>query len=141
MQARCFDRGFFAFFWQTMGVHDYFQYAEQTDLQYYLILRAMQRRNILERTLVLILSDHGLRYGPFVNSFQGMRETSLPTLVAIYPRWLAKRFPLAVENLRANLLPPFCGKLKKTTSRNSHTEKHSGHGATKRKKKTRMKIE
>jgi len=102
MQARCFDRGFFAFFWQTMGVHDYFQYAEQTDLQYYLILRAMQRRNILERTLVLILSDHGLRYGPFVNSFQGMRETSLPTLVAIYPRWLAKRFPLAVENLRAN---------------------------------------
>ncbi|XP_037711846.1 uncharacterized protein LOC119548585 [Drosophila subpulchrella] len=102
MQARSFDRGFFAFFWQTMGVHDYFQYGEQTDLQYYLILRALHRRNILERTLVLILSDHGLRYGPFVSSFQGMREASLPTMVAIYPRWLAKRFPLAVENLRAN---------------------------------------
>ncbi|XP_017062118.1 uncharacterized protein LOC108102026 [Drosophila ficusphila] len=102
MQARSRDRGFFAFFWQTMGVHDYFQYGEQTDLQYYLILRALHRRKILERTLVLILSDHGLRFGRYVNTFQGMRETSLPTMVAIYPRWLEEKFPLAVANLRTN---------------------------------------
>uniref|UniRef100_A0A6P4E1B1 Uncharacterized protein LOC108037031 n=1 Tax=Drosophila rhopaloa TaxID=1041015 RepID=A0A6P4E1B1_DRORH len=102
MEARCFDSGFFALFWQTMGVHDYFQYGEQTDLQYYLILRALERRKILERTLVLLLSDHGLRFGPFVKTFQGMRETSLPTMVAIYPRWLEHRFPLAVANLRTN---------------------------------------
>ncbi|KAH8363160.1 hypothetical protein KR084_006055 [Drosophila pseudotakahashii] len=102
LQARCWDRGFFAFFWQTMGVHDYFQYAEQTDLQYYFILRALRSRKILERTFVVLLSDHGLRYGSFANTFQGMREISLPTMVAIYPRWLEKRFPLAVKNLRAN---------------------------------------
>ncbi|KAI8044368.1 uncharacterized protein LOC128252851 [Drosophila gunungcola] len=102
MQARCWDRGFFAFFWQTMGVHDYFQYGEQTDLQYYLLLKALQRRKILERSLVLLLSDHGLRFGPFVKTFQGMRETSLPTMVAIYPQWLDRRFPLAVANLRTN---------------------------------------
>ncbi|XP_043652612.1 uncharacterized protein LOC122619632 isoform X1 [Drosophila teissieri] len=102
MQARSYDRGFFAFFWQTMGVHDYFQYGDRVDLQYYLLLRALKRRNILERTLVLILSDHGLRYGPFVDTFQGMRETSLPTMVAIYPRWLSEQYPLALANLQAN---------------------------------------
>ncbi|XP_070073755.1 uncharacterized protein [Drosophila takahashii] len=101
-RARCWDRGFFAFFWQSMGVHDYFQYGEQTDLQYYFILRALRSRKILDRTLVVLLSDHGLRYGSFARTFQGMRESSLPTMVAIYPRWLEERFPLAVKNLRAN---------------------------------------
>ncbi|XP_017083529.2 uncharacterized protein LOC108116250 [Drosophila eugracilis] len=102
MQASCYDRGFFAFFWQTMGVHDYFQYGEKTDLQYYLILKALQNKNILNRTLVVILSDHGLRFGPFVKTFQGMREVSLPMMVAIYPNWLSQQYPLAVENLQAN---------------------------------------
>ncbi|EDX13302.1 uncharacterized protein LOC6728454 [Drosophila simulans] len=102
MQTRMFDRGFFAFFWQTMGVHDYFQYGERADWEYYRIMRALKRRKILERTLVLIVSDHGLRYGPFVDTFQGMRETSLPTMVAIYPRSVMERFPLAFANLEAN---------------------------------------
>lgn len=102
MQARMYDRGFFAFFWQTMGVHDYFQYGERADWEYYRIMRALKRRKILERTLVLIVSDHGLRYGPFVDTFQGMRETSLPIMVAIYPRSLRERFPLAFANLEAN---------------------------------------
>ncbi|KAH8350296.1 hypothetical protein KR067_013518 [Drosophila pandora] len=101
-KQRCLDTGFFAFFWQTQGVHDYFPYALQTDIQYDAILRVLHRFRVLENTLVLLLSDHGLRYGSFAKSLQGMREMSLPTMVAVYPSWLERRFPLAVANLQAN---------------------------------------
>ncbi|KAH8336509.1 hypothetical protein KR074_004694, partial [Drosophila pseudoananassae] len=101
-KQRCLDTGFFAFFWQTQGVHDYFPYALQTDIQYDAILRVLHRYRVLDHTLVLLLSDHGLRYGAFAKTLQGMREISLPTMVAVYPSWLESRFPLAVANLQAN---------------------------------------
>ncbi|KAH8374634.1 hypothetical protein KR200_002278 [Drosophila serrata] len=102
MEARSKDTGFFGFFWQSHGVHDYIWYAEIADVMYEAYLREMYRRQLFSKTFVLLMSDHGLRFGKFSATLQGMREISLPTAIAIYPRWMVRRFPLAIENLKAN---------------------------------------
>ncbi|XP_017023548.1 uncharacterized protein [Drosophila kikkawai] len=102
MEARSQDTGFFGFFWQSHGVHDYFWYAQVADVAYEAYLKELQRHQLFRNTFVLLMSDHGLRFGPFTDTFQGMREISLPTVIAIYPRWMVRRFPLAIKNLKTN---------------------------------------
>ncbi|KAH8294743.1 hypothetical protein KR018_002393 [Drosophila ironensis] len=101
-EERSLDSGFFAFFWQSQGVHDYFWYGLRSDNHYFHILQDLKRQNVLDNTLVLLLSDHGLRFGNFTRTLQGIKEMSLPTLIAIYPKWLQARFPLAIRNLHNN---------------------------------------
>ncbi|KAH8391758.1 hypothetical protein KR215_001940 [Drosophila sulfurigaster] len=92
----------FSFFWQTQGVHDYFNYSPLIDKDYFRLLRLFETENILSSTLVLLMSDHGLRYGDFRTTYQGMLEESQPLLIAIYPEWLATAYPLALANLKKN---------------------------------------
>ncbi|EDW03536.1 GH10450 [Drosophila grimshawi] len=92
----------FSFFWQSQGVHDYFNYAQFLDEEYLNLLRRLETEGILNSTLVLLMSDHGMRYGSFRNTYQGMLEESQPLLIALYPNWLAKAYPFAISNLRLN---------------------------------------
>ncbi|KAH8264264.1 hypothetical protein KR038_005607 [Drosophila bunnanda] len=102
MEARSQDTGFFGFFWQSHGVHDYIWYAKIADVMYEAYLRELYRRQLFRNTFVLLMSDHGMRFGQFSDTLQGMREISLPTAIAIYPRWMVRRFPLAIKNLKTN---------------------------------------
>ncbi|KAH8242814.1 hypothetical protein KR032_002314 [Drosophila birchii] len=102
MEARSQDTGFFGFFWQSYGVHDYFWHAKIADAMYESYLKELYRRQLFRNTFVLLMSDHGLRFGQFAGTLQGMREISLPTAIAIYPRWMVQQFPLAIKNLKVN---------------------------------------
>ncbi|XP_034667594.1 uncharacterized protein LOC117901082 [Drosophila subobscura] len=99
----------FNLFWQTSGVHDYFNYAKTLDGHYVRILRELQEQGIMNHTLILLMSDHGLRFQGtdceghgFTQTFQGMEEMSQPLLIALYPAWMSQRFPLAMGNLQRN---------------------------------------
>ncbi|XP_062141982.1 uncharacterized protein LOC133850038 [Drosophila sulfurigaster albostrigata] len=92
----------FSFFWQSQGVHDYYEYAQFLDKKYQHLIYILKSERILENTFVFLMSDHGLRYGSFRATYQGMLEESQPLLIAIYPKWFAKKFPLAAINLRRN---------------------------------------
>ncbi|SPP83645.1 uncharacterized protein LOC117586510 [Drosophila guanche] len=96
------QRDFFAFMWQTQGVHDYFNYARIADQDYLQLLQQLHQSRILDNTLVLLLSDHGLRFDPFAKTFQGMQEASQPLGIALYPPWLQRHFPFAMRNLHRN---------------------------------------
>ncbi|KAL7739811.1 hypothetical protein ACLKA6_018056 [Drosophila palustris] len=72
------------------------------DKDYVNLLSRLRSSHILNNTLVLLMSDHGLRYGSFRSSYQGMLEESQPLLIAIYPQWLEESYPLAISNLRRN---------------------------------------
>ncbi|XP_017111316.1 uncharacterized protein LOC108135203 [Drosophila elegans] len=101
---------FFSFFWQSQGVEEYYEYASHLDLSYMMLLKSLLDADILNNTLLLLMSDHGLRAGNYRMSFQGMREESQPLLVAIYPEWLKEKYPLAMENLEQNahsLITPY----------------------------------
>ncbi|XP_002051577.2 uncharacterized protein [Drosophila virilis] len=92
----------FSIFWETQGVHDYYNYARVLDERYLCLLQRLHEKSVLENTLVLFMSDHGLRFGSFRRTWQGMYEESLPFLIALYPKWLEKAYPAAISNLRYN---------------------------------------
>ncbi|KAH8262889.1 hypothetical protein KR044_001708 [Drosophila immigrans] len=92
----------FSFFWQSQGVHDYYEYAQFLDQQYELLMYRLKSELVLENTFVFLMSDHGLRYGPFRATYQGMIEESQPLFIAIYPKWFAEKYPTAEMNLRNN---------------------------------------
>ncbi|XP_016963270.1 uncharacterized protein LOC108033448 [Drosophila biarmipes] len=93
---------FFSFFWQSQGVQEYYEYGGHLDLTYMLLLKKLLDANVLNNTLVLLMSAHGLRAGTYRMSFQGMKEESQPLMVAIYPDWLKEKYPLAMENFEKN---------------------------------------
>ncbi|TDG45893.1 hypothetical protein AWZ03_007613 [Drosophila navojoa] len=92
----------FSFFWQSQGVHDYLNYAPLLDEKYLQLFQHLTQNGILNRTLVLLMSDHGMRSSSYSSTYQGMLEESQPLLIAIYPKWLEQAYPLAVSNLRRN---------------------------------------
>eukprot|EP00099_Drosophila_melanogaster_P018940 NP_610127.1 uncharacterized protein Dmel_CG1428 [Drosophila melanogaster] len=101
---------FFSFFWQSQGVQEYYEYAWHLDLSYMMLLKKLLDADILNNTLLFLMSDHGLRAGEYRMSLQGMKEESQPLMVAIYPEWLKRKYPLAVGNLESNahsLITPY----------------------------------
>ncbi|XP_017050458.1 uncharacterized protein LOC108094401 [Drosophila ficusphila] len=104
------DRPFFSFFWQSQGVEEYYEFGQKLDLSYMMLLKKLLDADVLNNTLLFLVSDHGLRAGRYRMGFQGLREESQPLLVALYPEWLKEKYPLAFENLEKNahsLITPF----------------------------------
>ncbi|XP_062121922.1 uncharacterized protein LOC133835812 [Drosophila sulfurigaster albostrigata] len=93
---------FFSFFWSVSLTHDYFNSPTLLDGQLMHNLQLLQETGILNRTLVLLMSDHGMRWGSFRKTYQGMMEERQPLLIALYPAWLKQRYPQAVANLELN---------------------------------------
>ncbi|XP_020809400.1 uncharacterized protein LOC110185065 [Drosophila serrata] len=104
------QRPFFSFFWQSQGVQEYYEFAEQLDQPYMMLLKSLQEADVLNNTIVFLMSDHGLRAGDYRSSFQGMAEESQPFLLAIYPDWLKDKYPQAMGNFESNshsLITPY----------------------------------
>ncbi|XP_068150557.1 uncharacterized protein [Drosophila tropicalis] len=93
---------FFSFFWTATLTHDYFNTPTLLDGQMAIQLRGLKESGVLNKTLVLLMSDHGLRWGSFRKTYQGMMEERQPLLTILYPDWLAERYPEAVANLQIN---------------------------------------
>ncbi|KAH8411863.1 hypothetical protein KR222_000431, partial [Zaprionus bogoriensis] len=92
----------FSMFWQTQGVHDYFNYAQLLDKHYLNFFQRLLYSGILNSTIVILMSDHGLRLSSFRSTYEGMLEESQPLLMAIYPGWMKKFYPQAIANLHTN---------------------------------------
>lgn len=101
---------FFGFFWGTSLTHDYLNVRPQTDVIYENLLQNLGSNNVLNNTVVVFLSDHGIRWGPIRETYQGRVEERLPFVFFLLPEWFEDRYPSAVMNLRRNrrmLTSPF----------------------------------
>ncbi|SPP89537.1 uncharacterized protein LOC117591083 [Drosophila guanche] len=101
---------FFSVFWHSQGVKDYYHYARRLDVDYVKRLKRLLEMDILDNTLVLLMSDYGLRSDKYRLTYNGMREESQPFLLAIYPDWLQAKYVFAMDNLKRNahnLVTPF----------------------------------
>ncbi|KAH8412009.1 hypothetical protein KR222_006637 [Zaprionus bogoriensis] len=92
----------FSMFWQTQGVHDYFNYAQLLDKDYLKLFQSLSFSGILNNTMVFLMSDHGLRRSSFPRTIEGRLEESQPLLIAIYPDWMKKLYPQAIASLQTN---------------------------------------
>lgn len=93
---------FFAFFWSVAMTHDLFNMPMLFDEDIRHLLENFEANTILNRTIVFLMSDHGIRWGSFRNTYQGMMEERLPLLIGLYPTWFKQKYPDAIANMELN---------------------------------------
>lgn len=93
---------YFSFFWATAYTHDYFNYPAMIDKDFAEFLQTLGQSKEMENTFLLVMSDHGIRFGAFRNTYQGMMEERQPFLFIVPPVHFPDKYPLAMRNLITN---------------------------------------
>lgn len=94
---------YFAMIWQASLTHDFFNYPQLGDQPYHdLIAYLSTSEQMLNRTALIVMSDHGMRWGDFRQTYQGRMEDSLPFVFVVLPKWWRGKYQVAWANLRRN---------------------------------------
>lgn len=101
---RFHNKRYFGLFWETSISHDDVNYPQMIDEYYETFIRNLYRNNLMNSTILMVLSDHGIRWGDLRNTYQGMVEERLPMLNFILPKWFNDMYPTAVANLKKNVM-------------------------------------
>ncbi|XP_045618773.2 uncharacterized protein [Procambarus clarkii] len=96
------DVPYFGFYWSSTVTHDSLTMPRVVDDHLLRLMTQFQDNGYLNHTVVLLVSDHGLRYGPFRHTYMGQIEERLPFLFAVFPPWFKKVYPVAWKNLVTN---------------------------------------
>ncbi|KOC62590.1 hypothetical protein WH47_04251 [Habropoda laboriosa] len=101
---------YFGFFWTISVSHENANGLSSMDNQLLGKLKQLEREGVLNDTMIVFLSDHGMRWGPIRNTFVGWYEERLPFLYLWLPEWFRAERPEAYPSVRANqhrLTSPF----------------------------------
>ena len=104
------DEKFFSFFWTSTMTHEYRNFPALIDDDLSNLLIKIEDEGYLNNTLLLVISDHGVRFDDFRETYQGMIEERQPLLYFILPKWFKQTYPEAHKNLMINrrrLTTPF----------------------------------
>lgn len=93
---------FFSFFWTSSYTHDYLTYPSLIDNDFMVFLKNLSALRALDNTFLLVMSDHGIRWGSFRSTYQGMMEERQPFLFVVPPKWFPEKYPEAMRNLVRN---------------------------------------
>lgn len=96
------DAPHFAFSLISKPTHDNNNGLGIEDLPYYRMLKNLQKKQLLNNTVVIFMGDHGSRYGSLRNTFQGRLEENLPGLFLTLPEWFRKEHKNLYENMKSN---------------------------------------
>lgn len=100
----------FGFFWEITMSHDYLNYPMVMDKSYELFLNKLESSKYLDKTILILLSDHGIRWGDIRSTKQGRLEERLPFVYILVPQSFQETYKVAYDNLRINsrrLTTPF----------------------------------
>lgn len=101
---------YFGFFWGASLSHDYLNKPKMGDEDYRDFFKNLYEGGHLERTALIFMSDHGIRWGDIRQTYQGRMEERLPFLMVYLPAWYKKLHVRAYTNLQRNtrrLTTPF----------------------------------
>ncbi|XP_077296477.1 uncharacterized protein LOC143918426 [Arctopsyche grandis] len=93
---------YFGFFWETSLTHDFLNYPLLGDNKYSSLMYKLKEEGLFSNTIVVVMSDHGIRWGEILSTPQGRMEERLPFLFITLPEIFKERFPLASSNLKRN---------------------------------------
>ncbi|BFZ21885.1 hypothetical protein BsWGS_24924 [Bradybaena similaris] len=96
------DKPVFAVAMMSRETHNEQIFAKLFDEHILNFYKWMGERGHLNRTLVVILSDHGTRWGKLRDSVNGHFESRTPFTILTFPEWFLKKYPDVAENLRIN---------------------------------------
>ncbi|XP_025191967.1 uncharacterized protein LOC112592180 [Melanaphis sacchari] len=91
-------------FWTTSLTHDYLEYPKFGDDDLRNFFDVFNKSGELNKTVVVLMSDHGIRWGSFRDTYQGSLEDKLPMLKFIIPEWFQNMYPSAMKNLKKNTI-------------------------------------
>ncbi|ENN75504.1 hypothetical protein YQE_08053, partial [Dendroctonus ponderosae] len=92
----------FGLFWMNSFSHNYIATPTTMDLDVKMFFQNLKSSGILDETIVVLLSDHGIRFGDMIYTRQGFYELRLPMNYISVPGWFKQQFPVEFANFRAN---------------------------------------
>ncbi|KFM78895.1 hypothetical protein X975_25379, partial [Stegodyphus mimosarum] len=104
------NRPFFAFTFVARLTHDSLNAAGYADEPTFHLLRNLHDNGALNTSLMILFSDHGIRFGPIRQTYIGKFEERMPFIYLFFPTWFLQKYPEFAENLRRNqerLTTPF----------------------------------
>ena len=93
---------YFGFFWTNSVSHDDMNGLSSMDTRLRDMFANMENDHILDDTMVIFLSDHGMRWGGIRNTFVGWYEERLPFIYIRLPEWFRREEPEAYQSLVVN---------------------------------------
>jgi hypothetical protein len=66
------------------------------------LLQEIKSKGYLNNTLLIVMGDHGLRFGEVRESIQGKLEERLPLYTMTFPSWFKSRYPKLTASLKTN---------------------------------------
>ncbi|GIY09028.1 uncharacterized protein CDAR_3311 [Caerostris darwini] len=104
------ERPQFAFTFVARLTHDSLNAAGYADEPTFHLLRDLHDKGALNKSLLILFSDHGIRFGPIRQTYIGKFEERMPFIYLFFPKWFLKKYPELASNLHKNqdrLTTPF----------------------------------
>lgn len=92
----------FGLFWMNSFSHDDFSGPASVDQDFVSYLERYQSLGLFDRSIVILLSDHGQRTGPLMDLPSSFLEERLPMLHIYLPQWYRRKHPAVVRALQLN---------------------------------------
>lgn len=93
---------YFAFTWINSLTHDFASTRWAGDEVFYRFFQSLYSGGYLKRTIVVFLSDHGMRWGNIRRTFAGLLEGRLPGYLWYLPEHFRLRYPELVAAFEGN---------------------------------------
>lgn len=92
----------FGLFWTNTFSHNDISDPSSMDNKIKSYLLELETREILNNSMVVFFSDHGIRFGPVRHLVTGWLEERLPFIFIWLPEWFRDEYPEIVEALKIN---------------------------------------
>ncbi|CAH1973518.1 unnamed protein product [Acanthoscelides obtectus] len=92
----------FGIFWMNTFSHENVSSPSRMDGVFEKFFSDFKSEGLLEDNMVVLLADHGMRFGPIRSTLQGWYEERLPVNFISVPSWFQQAFPEKYENLKKN---------------------------------------
>ncbi|XP_054721636.1 uncharacterized protein LOC129231366 [Uloborus diversus] len=104
------NRPLFGFTFVARLTHDSLNAAGIADEPTFHLLRDLHDIGALNKSVLILFSDHGIRFGPIRQTYIGKFEERMPFIFLFFPNWFLEKHPECAENLKQNqerLTTPF----------------------------------
>ena len=88
--------------WESDWTHDIFDGVRMADVPTANFLRQLHSKGHLSNSVLIFLSDHGFRFGEYLETSVGMMEANLPFFFLVLPPFFKSQFPELVANAAGN---------------------------------------
>ncbi|CAL1265562.1 unnamed protein product [Larinioides sclopetarius] len=96
------DRPHFSFTMVSKITHDVLNYASYADEPTVNLLKDLSNIGALNNSLLVLFSDHGIRFGRIRYTYIGKYEERMPFMYIHAPKWFLDQYPEFAKNLETN---------------------------------------